>query len=256
MTPRALLAAALLLPAPAGAAARARPAASASTAAETADGSPLPVYAASTEPVTLPLIAARFAQLDGRLRSLRADFRQFVRLEGSDVAQQVEGEILLRKPDLLRLTHRLPQPQVVIADGTWLWAYRPDTNQVIKTRLADWRAREPLAKGLLDLGRSADLLQRYAAAVSSVSAPGPDGYRTFVVTLTPKPAERAAGDGFTLTLTASTRDYFPGDATLRVDRATIRSTFENVRVNPSLPERTFRFAPPPGADVFTAPAKP
>jgi outer membrane lipoprotein carrier protein len=249
LTVRALLAVLLLLPAAAKAAGVA-----ASTAAA---GTDLPAYAASSAPVTLELIAARFAELDGRMTSLKADFGQFVRVEGASSVQQVEGDVLFRKPDLMRLTHRLPEPQTVVSDGTWLWVYRTSTNQVIQTRLESWRKNEPLAKGLLDFGRSADLLKRYAAVVSTVSAPGADGYRTFVVTLTPKPAEHASGDAdFTLTLKASTRDYFPFEAELRVGRASIRSTFKNVRLNPALPEETFRFTPPAGADVFASPSTP
>ncbi|HEX4047577.1 MAG TPA: hypothetical protein VH309_07075, partial [Elusimicrobiota bacterium] len=137
------------------------------------------------------------------------------------------------------------------------WVYRPSTDQVIKTRLDAWRKNEPLAKGLLDFGRSADLLKRYAAVISTVSVPGADGYRTFDVVLTPKPADRASGDAdFTLTLTASTRDFFPYEATLKVGRASIRSTFTHVRLNPALPDASFRFTPPAGADVFNSPNQP
>jgi outer membrane lipoprotein carrier protein len=253
-----LLAVLLLLPA----AARAEKKASAAKASKvvvssTAAGADLPVYSVSTAPVTLALVAARFAELDGKMNALRADFAQFVRMEGSDTVQQVEGDVRFKKPDLMRLNHEIPEKQTVVSDGTWLWVFRPSTNQVIKTRLEAWRKNEPLAKGLLDFGRSADLLKRYAAVVSTVSAPGADGYRTFVVTLTPKPEEHASGDAdFSLTLKASTKDFFPYEASLHVGRASIRSTFGNVKINPEFPNDTFHFSPPTGADVFATPAQP
>ena len=222
-----------------------------------ASGTELPAYTASTAALTLDIIAARFAGLDGQMNTLRADFSQFVRLEGSDTLQQVEGDVLFKKPDLMRLTHRLPEKQTVVSDGAWLWVYRPSTNQVIQTRLDAWRKNEPLAKGLLDFGRSADLLKRYAAVLSTVSAPGADGYRTFVVTLTPKPSDRASGDAdFALTLKASTKDFFPYEAALHVGKASIRSTFTNVRLNPVISTDAFHFIPPAGADVFTSPSQP
>lgn len=248
------LAALLALPTAARARAKSKPPVAVSTAAA---GAEFPAYAASTAPVTLDLIAARFAEVDGRMRTLRSSFKQFVRMEGSDTVQQVEGEVLFRKPDLMRLTHRLPEPQTVVSDGTFLWVHRPSTNQVIQTRLEAWRRKEPLAKGLLDFGRSADLLKRYDAVVSTVSAPGDGGWRTFAVTLTPRAADRAAGGAeFSLTLTASTKDFFPYEAVLRVGRASVRSTFAGARLNPELPDETFRFSPPPGADVFTSPDTP
>lgn len=220
-------------------------------------GAELPAYAVSSAPVTLDLISARFAEVDGKMKSLRASFRQFARMEGSDTVQSVEGEVLFLKPDLLRLTQRVPERQTMVSDGTWLWVHREGTNQVIQTRLESWRKSEPLAKGLLDFGRSADLLKRYAAVLSTVSAPGADGYRTFAVTLTPRPEDRKNGAAdFELTLRASTRDFFPGDAGLRVGNASIHSIFEAVRLNPELPAETFRFTPPPNADVFQTPTNP
>lgn len=219
-------------------------------------GTSLPLYAPSSAPVTLDLVAARFAALDARVDTLHADFKQYVRLEGSDTVQQVEGQILFKKPELMRLIHRLPEPQTVVSDGTWLWVYRPSTNQVIQTKLEAWRRSEPLAKGLLDFGRSADLLKRYSAEISTISAPGADGQRTFVVTLRPRPADvKESGTDFTLALKASTSDFFPAESTLKVGRASIRSTFENVRLNPPLPDATFRFVPPPDADVFQSPGQ-
>lgn len=212
-----------------------------------APSSPLPQFAPSTAPITLALVAERFKSFDASLQTLSADVKQFVRLEGSDTVQSVEGTVTFKKPDFLRLTHRLPEPQTVVSDGTWLWIHRHSTKQVIQSRLDAWRKSEPLAQGLLDFGKSADLLARYDAAVSTVSAPGPDGYRRFEVTLKPKAKD---GTDFDLTLKASEKDFFPGEAVLRVGRARIRSLFENVRFNPELPDAEFRFSPPQDADVF------
>lgn len=231
------------------------PAAKAVVVSTASLGTELVAYAASTAPVTLDLISARFAEVDARMNSLKASFRQFVRMEGSDTVQSVEGDVQFLKPDFMRLTQRLPEPQTVVSDGARLWVYRPSTNQVISTRLEDWRRSEPLAKGLLDFGRSADLLKRYDAVLSTVSAPGADGQRTFTVTLTPRPeARKSSGADFELKLTASTKDFFPGDAVLRVGQVSIHSVFSALRLNPEFPAQAFRFTPPPGADVFTTPS--
>lgn len=217
-------------------------------------GTGLTEYAPSTAPLTIPMIARRFAETDAKINTLSASFRQFVHLDGSDVTQTVEGDVAFKKPDLLRLTHRLPEPQTVVSDGTWLWVYRNGTNQVIQSRLDAWRKSEPLAQGLLDFGKSADLITRYSTEITTVSAPGADGHRSFTLTLKPKaPATGAGSADFVLTLKASTKDFFPGDATLRVGRATIRSLFEGVRLNPPIPDATFQFTPPADADLFKSP---
>ena len=218
-----------------------------------AAGTALTEYAPSTAPITLQFIASRFAETDARINTLKATFKQSVRMEGSDVVQTVEGDVVFKKPDLLRLTHRIPEPQTVVSDGMWLWVYRNSTNQVIQTRLDAWRKSEPLAQGLLDFGKSADMLSRYATEITTVSAPGADGHRSFTLTLKPKTPSKSDADAFTLTLKANTKDFFPGDATLRVGRAEIRSRFDDVRLNPSLPVETFKFTPPADADLFKSP---
>ena len=215
-----------------------------------AAGTDLTTFATSTAPLTVASISARFAEVDAKMKSLKTDFRQFVRLEGSDTVQSVEGSVSFAKPDLLRLTHKIPEPQTVVSDGTYLWVYRNSTNQVIQTRLDSWRKSEPLAQGLLDFGQSADLVARYDTKIATVSAPGADGHRTFELTLVPK---AKGGEEFLLTLKSSTKDYFPREATLKVGRASIRSLFENVRLNPELPPETFKFTPPADADLFKSP---
>lgn len=215
-----------------------------------AAGSELTSFAPSTAPLTIGLISARFAEVDARMRTLKTDFRQFVRLEGSDTVQTVEGSVSFMKPDLMRLTHKIPEPQTVVSDGTYLWVFRNSTNQVIQTKLDSWRKSEPLAQGLLDFGASADLVARYDTRIATVSAPGADGHRSFELTLVPK---AKGGEDFLLTLKSSTKDFFPREATLKVGRASIRSIFENVRLNPELPPETFKFTPPADADLFKSP---
>lgn len=214
-----------------------------------AAGAELTAYAPSTAPLTVEYIAARFAESDARITTLKTSFRQFVRLEGSDTVQSVEGEVSFKKPDLIRLVHKIPEPQTVVSDGTYLWVHRDSTNQVIQTRLETWRKSEPLAQGVLDFGASAGLLARYDTVLSTFSAPGPDGHRTFELRLTPK----KSADEFVLTLKSSTKHFFPAEATLKIGRASIRSLFENVRLNPELPAQTFQYTPPADADLFKSP---
>ncbi|UPT72598.1 MAG: outer-membrane lipoprotein carrier protein LolA [Elusimicrobiota bacterium] len=225
-------------------------AASTVAASTAAAGTELSALAPSTAPLTLEYISQRFAETDGKINTIKTSFRQFVRLDGSDTVQTVEGDVLFKKPDLIRLTHKIPEPQTVVSDGTYLWVHRNSTNQVIQTKLEAWRKSEPLAQGVLDFGASADLLQRYNTVISTVSAPGPDGHRTFELKLTPK---AKTADEFVLTLKSDTKTFFPREAALRVGRASIRSLFENVRLNPELPPETFKFTPPSDADLFKSP---
>jgi outer membrane lipoprotein carrier protein len=225
------------------------------TSSVVSPGHPPAILKPSSAPVTVAVIAERFESLDAGFTSLTAKFRQFVRVEGSDTVQEVDGRLSFRKPDLMRIEQKIPEPQTIVSDGTWMWVYRPSTNQVIKTKLSDWRRNEPLAKGLLDFGRSAELLKHYDAAISTVSAADVDGHRTFVVSLKPPKGDKASA-GFELRLTASTRDFFPYETSLRVDKASITSRLDSVMFDAPLSDDSFRFTPPEKADVFTTPSNP
>jgi outer membrane lipoprotein carrier protein len=206
----------------------------------------LPLLAPSTVPLSLPLVVERFEALDKELTSLSADFTQFVRWDESGMAQTVEGSFDYKKPGLLRLQHKIPEPQSLVSDGTLLWIYRESTNQVIKTRLEDWKKSEPMAQGLLDFGNYAGLLKSYDAEISTQSAPGPDGHRDVALRLKPKDKKQ----DFVLTLRLNTRDFFPADTELRAGGVSVHSLFTHIKYNPPEPESRFKFTPPPGADVF------
>ncbi len=248
--PAALLAAALAVAAAPASAATPRKNAqtSVSPIAISTPPATLPLLPPPTQPITVELVVARFEKLDRDLDSLSADFKQVVNWEQAGGAQTVEGSVEFRKPDLLRLEHRRPEPQTLVSDGTWLWIYRPSTEQVIKTSFSDWKKSEPMAQGLLDFGNYAGLLKSYDASISSVSAPAQDGHRRISLTLKPKKKD-AAGD-FALTLHMSTRDFFPGETDLKAGTVVVHSVFYNIRYNPALADARFRFTPPPGADVF------
>lgn len=205
----------------------------------------LPLFAPTTGPVTVPLILERFEEFDRRMQTLAADFRQSVRVENSGVAQTLEGSLEYKKPNRLHLEHRLPEPQTLVADGVWLWIWRRSTNQVIQTRLEEWKKSEPLAQGIMDFGGYAELLKRYEVSIATVSTPDSEGHRKVELVLRPK--EKA---DFLLRLRLSTKDFFPADAELRAGQMSVHSLFEKIRFNPELPESRFQFSPPPGADVF------
>ena len=209
-------------------------------------GSAMVQYAPSTAAITVPLVLERFEDFDRRMTALTAKFRQTVRLDESGSVQNVEGEVEFLKPSRLRLERLRPERQTIVSDGSLLWAYNRDNNQVIKTSLSEWKKSEPLAQGLLDFGNYGGLIKRYDVAVSTVGAADRDGHRRFELRL--KPRDKTAE--FLLDLILSTRDFFPYEARMKVGQISISSRFDAVRLNPGLEEARFRFTPPAGTDVF------
>lgn len=203
-----------------------------------------PLQPPTTAPITVALVAERLAAVDAGLKTLTSDFEQAVKWDESGTRQTVTGRMEYKKKDRLRVEHILPEEQTIVADGAWLWVHRESTNQVIRTKLEDWKKTEPLAQGLLDLGQYATMQEKYDVKIATVT---PDGeHKKIALELRPKDDPKR----FTLTLRLSTKDYFPADTELRVGGVVIRSLFKKIRYNPKIDDARFKFTPPPGADVF------
>ncbi len=208
----------------------------------------LPLYPPTTAPITVPLVIERFTEFDGKLKSMTCEFSQAVRWEQSGVAQNVEGSLEYRKPELIHIEQKQPEPQTMVSDGAWLWIWRKSTNQVIQTKLEDWKRSEPLAQGLLDFGNYADMLRKYDVSISTIGAPDAGGYRELELALRPK--ERSKSGEFVLRLRLTTKDFFPDETNLEAGQVVVRSSFKNIRYNPPIKDERFQFTPPAGADVF------
>jgi outer membrane lipoprotein carrier protein len=224
-----------------------------SSAPIVAPATSLPLYPATTEAITVPLVLERFERFDRDLRTLSASFRQAVHSEDTGQVQAVSGTLAYGKKDRLRIEHKTPEVQTLVCDGSKVWVWRPANGQVIRTKLDEWKRSQPLAQGLLDFGNYADLLKRYDVTIATVSAPAADGHRSLALELKPRMAPGSGGD-FLLTLRLSTRDFFPYESELRVGSVSARTTFSEVRFNPELPQTQFRFTPPAGADVLDFPS--
>jgi outer membrane lipoprotein carrier protein len=204
--------------------------------------------------ITAILIAtsASWASADG-LKSLesfmkgtqaaRSDFTQVVTTPGKDgkVARQKtsSGSFEFQRPGRFRFVYKKPFEQTIVADGTSLWFYDVDLNQVTQRPQAQALGTTPVAL----LASAADL-QALRADFTLESAPAQDGLQW--VQAVPK-----AKDG----QLQNVRVGFRGEqlAVLEIldsfgQRSSIR--FDNLQPNPQLPASTFQFKPPVGADVL------
>jgi outer membrane lipoprotein carrier protein len=215
-------------------------------ASETPKAAGLPSYEPSTAPVTTALVFEKIEALDKSLTSLAAHYKQTVKLEEGDSGQSVEGRVAYLKPNRLRIEHQKPEKQSVISDGKKVWVWRQETNQVIGMDLEDWKRSEPMLQNLMEFGSYGAFLRKYDVSVATVSAPGADGHKK--VTLKLKPREPSSD--FSLLLTLSTKDWFPGETVLRVGQVDVKTSFDDIQYNPELPAKSFDFKVPPGADYF------
>lgn len=175
----------------------------------------------------------RFMQ---NLTGLEATFKQVLRDSRGQVAEQSSGKLLIRRPDRFRWDYAAPHAQQIVSDGTRLWLYDPDLEQVTVRRLDQSLAGTPamLLSGSGDLRASFDVER-----VEEIGG-------VFWVVLSPK---RPDTDFRRLRL------GFRGDVLTfmeledKLNQTTVLE-FIGLKRNPGTSADQFTFTPPPGTDVI------
>lgn len=160
--------------------------------------------------------------------------------DGKAVTPKVSsGSFAFERPGRFRFDYRKPFAQTIVADGTTLWLYDVDLNQVTERAQAQALGSTPAA--LLTSTPDLTALRR-----DFTLADAPDAEGLHWVLATPK-----SSDG----QLASVRVGFDGEQLAALDildhfgqRSLLR--FTNFALTPKLPASTFVFKPPQGADVL------
>jgi chaperone LolA len=167
-----------------------------------------------------------------------AGFRQTI--EVPDVGTKVEsaGRFYFAKPGLVRWEYTEGPPQTVVGDGTWLWLYQPDLQQVYKLAYAKAFGRGGLVELLA--GREG-VSERYRA---SLERPDASTVRILLKSL----AE--GGGNLEVTLTADTFDL-RGVTVHDAAGSITRMTFAEPLRNRGIDKSRFTFTPPKGVDIIS-----
>lgn len=170
------------------------------------------------------------------LVSLSGQFEQKAFNGDASLRETSSGTVALQAPRLFRWEYETPYQQLVVADGTHVWLYDVDLEQVTVRRQADEEAQSPLVV----LTDPASLDQRYTVSEVGREA-GLDWLRL-------EPIEQVAGFEFAeLGLDAN------GLSRMRMVDGLGGSTeinFQGWQRNPSLDAAQFRFTPPAGVDLI------
>ncbi len=192
--------------------------------------------------VTLPAMAAgdgaraRLDQFAAGLHSLSGHFRQAMTDANGRRGQVSEGTVALQAPRQFRWETTSPYEQLIVADGSHVWMYEPDLDQVTVRQQSTAEAHSPLTV-LTDVSR----LDRDFDSREMGTRDGLEWLR-----LTPKQKEGARFDYTGLGFDAEgLRAMVFKDQLGNVTR--IR--FSDWKRNTGLPAATFHFTPPEGVDV-------
>ncbi len=180
--------------------------------------------------------APRLDRFLATVQTFEAAFRQRVTLPDGEVTEDSTGTVVMQRPGRFRWNYTAPFERVIVADGSKLWLYEADLDQVTVRRLTSGLGDTPAA---LLTGKES-VLAKFRVE-RQWSAEGIAWVR-----LVP----RSDGSDF-----AAVSLGFQGDTLRRIqldDRLgqETRIDFSDVKVNRALPEDVFHFTPPAGADVI------
>jgi len=179
----------------------------------------------------------------GKMSDLRADFTQLARNKSLGQDVKAEGTVYLKKGGKMRWEYKSPSPQQIVSDGTYLWVYTPELNQVNKGD-APRALAGPAGSFLQGLGKVREEFSvRFLNPANKTDASGRP-----VLDLTPK---RPTPLLTRLVLTVDPKDNYVVRQAVLYDQLqnTVTMSFKGIAVNPGLSDTLFAFTPPKGTAV-------
>jgi len=180
-----------------------------------------------------------FLAFNSATKTATANFSQQVMDRQGKVVERASGTFAFARPGKFRWTYDKPNKQVLVGDGSKLWIYDPDLNQVTVKRIDAAISSTPAAL----LAGKDDI----TALFTLRDAGAADGLEW--VEATPK-AQDTGFERVRLGLKGRTleamelRDQLGGRTLLH---------FSDLKANVAVPADAFRFTPPKGADVLEDP---
>jgi len=166
----------------------------------------------------------------------RAAFEQKVYDRSGKLVQETAGSFVFHRPGRFRWIYDAPADQVIVGDGTRVWIYDRQLNQVTVRKLSAALGSTPAA--LLSGGRG----------IESAFALSDAGERDGLEWMEAKPREREAG--FELVRMGFGPNGLQAMELTDHFGQTTRLRFKNLVRNPEVNPSEFRFSPPKGADVL------
>ena len=196
-----------------------------------------PASAADTDGTIDTIIAGVEARYN--VPGFTADFDQESILKAMAVTDTASGRLMVRQPGKMRWEYLVPDPQTIITDGSDLWVYRPEDNQVLVGKAPSFFGEGKGAGFLSDIKTI-----RNSFRISLEPADEPTLYRLKLV------PNRSSVDFMEVRLDISKKRFdLVRIVTFNVYGDETRIDLKNVDFNNPPPEALFRFDVPEGADV-------
>ncbi len=178
-----------------------------------------------------------------------AKFTQKSTIKAMDITDSAKGAAIFKRPGKMKWTYEEPEAQKIITDGTTLWVYKPDENQVTIGQAPEFFGDGKGASFLSDIK-----LIRKKFNVSLVTPENKDKASTndnqfFTLKLIPLEATTGISS---VVLLVSQKDYTV--TTIKTyneynDETVI--SFQNIQFKEVIEDKIFNFKTPEGADVLS-----
>lgn len=204
----------------------------------------VPRAASAQSPDPAPILG-RAAGLYEAAGAMCADFRQVLSVPLLDQEAEGRGRLCQRRPSFFSMRFREPAGDLVVVDGEHVWVYYPsrDPEQVLRfplTAAADGRALDLHREFLEDAPEKYELEYRGTEDI--------DGVPTHRILLRPKRPARYREAVVWIEVARSLVRRIE----VREENGSVRTIhLSGIELDPSIPEGTFSFTPPPGTRVIT-----
>jgi outer membrane lipoprotein carrier protein len=207
-------------------------------------------HAENVTPVSAPASSSGLKQVLDRLQrhyrdtsSFSAKFNEEITAVGAPKRQR-SGVVSFRKPGRMRWEFAAPEVQTIVSDGDMLYSYDPELNQVVETPLKQALKSSSATSFLLGMG---NINRDFKAAFAN--SPSSDGLIQLLLD--------AKAGGYKIEIGLDAKSYNLVTLTLTDQLGDVTKVdFTDIHNNVELPDSTFAFKAPTGADIVTAPSAP
>jgi len=207
-------------------------------------GTPTNSPASAKEAAEGRKIALRVQRFYGKRRDFQAAFAQRYTYAALGRAEEKSGVVQVKRPGLLRWEYAAPDKRLLVLDGKAFWQWSPDDNQVSVKR--DVRG-EQLSSAFTFLWGKGDLLGEFVPRALALPAGLPQGD---AVLLLPK---QSGGSVQQIIFSVDKQGRVLASVVTDAQGNENRLIFSDAKIDQKLPDTTFQFTPPAGANVEELP---
>lgn len=172
------------------------------------------------------------------IKTLEADFVQVALSMGMNKGRVSSGKVQIKKPGKMKWVFKTPEEDVIVSNGTSMWIYQKDLNQVIESKI---EANTPQV-AMNFLAGAGNMEKDFKVELIDTTS---DSYE---LRLSPKKSIPHVNEIILLVdkktfvvIKTTVKDAFGGQTSVEI---------KNIKTNREIKDKVFEFTPPKGVTVI------